>query len=233
MDIIKDSIDKLTLNNRNSWKEYWSSHFKGKKGQKLIYLIRTKLIARSVRYFINLYFKDSGIFVEMGSGSSQTSVLIRKKSRLLYCLDFAFEPLVYARLIPVIDGGIQSDLFHLPFRSGSVDGIWNLGVMEHFTDEEINKILKEFNRVLKQGACAILFWPPYFGWYKLTSLVLEKILGIIKRRCVKLYPDEINLLVSKKKIQSFCEMNGFTLGYCRSVPQDLFTYTVVIIRKSR
>ena len=141
--------------------------------------------------------------MEMGSGSSQTSVLIRKKSRLLYCLDFAFEPLVHARLIPVIDGGIQSDLFHLPFRSDSVDGIWNLGVMEHFTDEEINKILKEFNRVLKHGAYAILFWPPYFGWYKLTSLVLEKILGIIKRRCVKLYPDEINLLVSKKKIQSF------------------------------
>ena len=29
MDIIKDSIDKLTLNNRNSWKEYGLSHFKG------------------------------------------------------------------------------------------------------------------------------------------------------------------------------------------------------------
>ena len=231
MDIIKDSIDKLTLNNRNSWKEYWISHFKGKKGQKLIYLLRTKLIARSVRYFINLYFKDSGIFVEMGSGSSQTSVLIRKKSRLLYCLDFAFEPLVHARLIPVIDGGIQSDLFHLPLRRDSMDGIWNLGVMEHFTDKEIDEIFKEFNRVLKPGACAILFWPPYFGWYKLASSFLEKMLSIIKRKHVKLYPDEINLFISKKKIQSFCEKNGFELGYCRSIPLDLFTYMVIVIRK--
>lgn len=224
-------LDQKITKEKDSWNEYWHSHFKSKKGQKLIHFIRTKLIAKSVRHFVEMYFKDTGNFVEMGSGSSQTSVLIRKKSRLLYCLDFAFEPLVHARLIPVIDGGIQSDLFHLPFRNDSVDGIWNLGVMEHFTDEEINKILKEFNRVLKHGAYAILFWPPYFGWYKLTSLVLGKVLGVIKRRYVKLYPDEINLLVSKKKIQLFCEMNGFTLGYCRSVPRDLFTYTVVIIRK--
>ena len=118
-----------------------------------------------------------------------------------------------------------------PIKENSFDNITCFNVLEHIYNH--HNLIGESYRVLKHGAYAILFWPPYFGWYKLTSLVLEKILGIIKRRCVKLYPDEINLLVSKKKIQSFCEMTGFTLGYCRSVPQDLFTYTVVIIRKSR
>lgn len=231
MDIIKDSIDKLTLNNRNSWKEYWSSHFKGKKGQKLIYLIRTKLIARSVRYFINLYFKDSGIFVEMGSGSSQTSVLINKKSRKFYALDFAFDAVSHARVIPAMDGGIQGNLFSLPVRNDSVDGIWNLGVMEHFTDSEIDIILSEFHRTLKPCSYAVLFWPPLIGGYKITALILETLLSLVKRKRVKLYPDEINLIRGRKKIQSFCERNGFILERCSYTYLDCFTHVVIVIRK--
>lgn len=169
--------------------------------------------------------------MEMGSGSSQTSLLINKMSRKFYALDFAYDAVSRARLIPIIDGGIQGNLFSLPFRNDSVDGIWNLGVMEHFTDGDIDKILAEFHRVLKPYACAILFWPPLLGWYKVTALILETLLSLVKLKRIKLYPDEINLLRGRKKIKSFCNRNGFILERCGAVYWDLFIYKVVVIRK--
>lgn len=221
----------MTIDSKKSWDNYWESHFSSKSSQKLIYFIRTRLIARSVRNFIDRYFKDSGIFMEMGSGSSQTSVLLNKRSRKLYALDFAFDAVSHARFIPVMDGGIQGNLFSLPFRNDSVDGIWNLGVMEHFTDSEIDTILAEFHRTLKQGSYAILFWPPLIGWYKIAALILETLLSLAKRKRVKLYPDEINLIRGRNKIKSFCDRSGFILERCSGVYWDLFAYKVVVIRK--
>ena len=221
----------MTIDSKKSWDNYWESHFNSKRSQKIIYFIRTKLIAKSVRNFIDRYFKDSGIFIEMGSGSSQTSVLINKRSRKLYALDFAFDAVAHARFVPVMDGGIHGNLFSLPFRNDSVDGIWNLGVMEHFTDSEIDTILTEFYRALKSGSCAILFWPPLIGWYKIAALIVETILSLVKRKRVKLYPDEINLIRGRKKIKSFCDRNGFILERCSYTYLDCFTNVVIVIRK--
>ena len=220
-----------SIGSREAWDECWRSHLNNGGIQNVLYLIRTKLIARSVRYFVDLFFNEEGVFIEAGSGSSQTSALIKKRARTFFCLDFALDALLCAKTVPAIDGVIHGNIFCLPFRGGSVDGIWNLGVMEHFTDDDINRILNEFYRTLKPEACVILFWPPLFGWYKLVSLSIEKLLSFIKKRTAKLYPEEINLFTERSKIEQFCEKHGFILEYSGKVWLDLFTYVVVITRK--
>ena len=45
-------------------------------------------------------------------------------------------------------------------KQKNFDGIYNLGVMEHFLEDDILKILNEFNKVLKINGKIILFWPP-------------------------------------------------------------------------
>lgn len=160
--------------------------FQQQKQSKINLFYPHKAEAKSVLNFIDKYFKDSGIFIEMGSGSSQTSVLINKRSRKFYALDFAFDAVAHARFIPVMDGGIQGNLFSLPFSNDSIDGIWNLGVMEHFTDSEIDTILTEFYRTLKPASYAILFWPPLIGWYKIAALILETLLSLVKRKRVNI-----------------------------------------------
>jgi len=220
------------LKNKELWDKFWKSHFATGGVQWLLSFIRKNFNGRAVRYFMKTYFNNDGLFVEMGSGSSQSSVFIQHKFRKFYCLDFSFEPLTHTKLVPTINGAVQGNLFHLPFSENSIDGIWNLGVMEHFTDNEIDAIFQEFHRVLKPEVCAILFWPPLFGWYKFGALTIEKILSLIKRRSIKLYPGEINLFRSKRKIRSFCKKHGFSLEHCRGIYLDLFNHVVVVIRKN-
>jgi SAM-dependent methyltransferase len=228
---LKHSINNKSSNNRSSWDDYWGNHFGSKRTRKIIHFLRTKLNAKAVAYFAKRYFQGNGIFVEMGSGSSQTSVLIPKESRLLFSYDFVFEPLTQAKELSNIEGGVQGDLLYLPFCDNSINGIWNMGVMEHFTNNELDVIFDEFSRVLKADAYAILFWPTLIGWYKAGSIVIETILRVVLRRKVKLYPDEINLFRSKKKIEYYCKKNRFVLEKCSRNYLDAFNHMVIIIRK--
>ena len=58
---------------------------------------------------------------------------------------------------------IVGDIFHLPPDGPQYDGIYNLGVMEHFSPDEIRQILVQFNKALKANGRLLLFWPPVFG----------------------------------------------------------------------
>ena len=74
---------------------------------------------------------------------------------------------------------IHDSIFSVPVPDSSFDGIYNLGVMEHFTEDEIMGILKEFHRVLKSNGKIILFWPPEYGlsvqFLKFAHFILNKI----------------------------------------------------------
>ncbi len=65
---------------------------------------------------------------------------------------------------------IQGNIFSLPFPDESLDGYYNLGVLEHFTPDEIRQILIEAKRVLKHKGRIIILWPPTFGF---TVFVLD------------------------------------------------------------
>ncbi|MBF0415232.1 MAG: class I SAM-dependent methyltransferase [Magnetococcales bacterium] len=54
---------------------------------------------------------------------------------------------------------IQGDLFAIPIRDGSLDVIWNAGVLEHFTGDIQRDALKEMIRVLKPGGLLITLNP--------------------------------------------------------------------------
>ncbi len=134
--------------------------------------------------------------------------------------------------MPAIDAGVQGDMYRLPFADGSLDGIWNLGVMEHFTEPELDAVLEEFCRVLKPGGRCLLLWPPLYGWYKAGAVCLETLLGRARRKKVALYPGEVTLFTSRKKVEALCGRHGFSLRRASHTPFDLFTYVVVVIDKN-
>lgn len=184
---------------KDNWENHWKNLNKNKSILGKIYKFnRKKLIAGLIANSFKKYFPKEGIFVDAGCGTSQTSIKINKDGKILVGIDLSYNILKEAR--NYLNYTINADIFKLPFKNKSIDGIWNAGVMEHFTLEEINQILNEFKRVLKKKGICLLFWPAVYGPVNITTKALEFILNKILRRNYKFFPDEVSQLKSKKWI---------------------------------
>src|SRR5205823_4994282 len=149
--------------------------------------------ARTVAYFVERYFSTRGVFVEAGSGTSETSIRVDKRGgdRTLVALDLIVP--VLEQCDPVMDVRVAGDIFRLPFADDSVDGIWNVGVMEHFTHDQIDAILRELHRVLRPGGRVILLWP---GSDSIPQKMLEAVAWVVNLRprpkTFRFHPPEIS-----------------------------------------
>ena len=125
---------------------------------------------------------------------------------------------------------MQGTIFSTGLPAESFDGIYNLGVMEHFSIEEISAILSEFHRLLKPGGKAVLFWPPEYGASVIFMKCIHRVIFNIMGRS-KLHPDEPSRIKSAKSIRSRATDSGFEMtGYYFGI-RDLYTYAIVVIRK--
>jgi SAM-dependent methyltransferase len=193
------------------WTKHWSESNQTSASQRFFSFYRKAVFARAVAYFIERYLPAEGLLVEAGSGTSETSMLIDKRggARTLVALDL-IRP-VLERCHPVMDVKACGDIFALPFQSGSVDGIWNVGVMEHFTHDQIDAILREFRRVLKPGCRVVLLWPAKFSIPQRILRVLEWFINLRRSADDKFrfHPDEISQLRSVRQGKEVLTRNGF------------------------
>jgi len=127
---------------------------------------------------------------------------------------------------------LHGSIFAIPLPDASMDGIYNLGVMEHFTETDIQKILNEFHRVMKPGGKLVMFWPPEFGlsvtFFKGLKFIMEK---IVRKQGVKFHPDEITRVRSKKHVTGIVERGDFGVVEYYFGVRDFFTYSIIIARK--
>lgn len=211
------------------WNDYWSKSdtFFGK----ICHFFRINFISKYVEYIMDKYFPKRGVFIDCGSGSSETSIKLKKYKRYYFALDVSKKALLLTKKVKTIDGGINADILALPFKNKSVDGIWNLGVMEHFTEQEIIKILNEFYRVLKKGSYAILFWPPTFGLAATILNSFEFITNKILKMNIWFRPEEKTQIKSIKHIKRLLNKTKFSLYKWHFSYRDLFTHLVVVCRK--
>jgi SAM-dependent methyltransferase len=192
------------------WTEHWSAEKQHSLSQRFFSFYRKTVFARAVAYFVDRYLSPEGVLVEAGSGTAETSMLIDKRNggRSLVAVDL-IRP-VLERCHPVMDVRICGDIFSLPFPDGSIDGIWNVGVMEHFPHSQIDAILKEFRRVLKPQGRIVLLWPATFSVPQRILRVLEWFINL-RRGTPKFrfHPDEISQLRSAKQGREVLTRNGF------------------------
>lgn len=217
-------------------KQEWNMHWKKLKKEsslfgRILELYRKLIIANAVGYYFERYFPKQGTFVEMGSGTSQTSTKIIKHNRTLIALDISKSALEQARQIPQIDKTTQDNILHTRLKSNSVDGIWNLGVMEHFSEEDIIKILNEFHRIMKKGSYAILFWPPTFGSSELVLGILESTVNLFKKAKFHFFPHEITLLKSKAHAKKIVAKSKLGFMNTHFNLRDGFAHVVVVCKK--
>jgi len=224
-----NSIPKDT----QGWGEYWSQ--KENKGSALYDFIaefyRKFIIRPSLGHFIQKYFKKGANIIHAGCGSGQVDADIRHYISITG-LDISPEALtIYSKENGKLCKTLHASIFDMPLASNSIEGIYNLGVMEHFTEEDVNKILSEFHRVLVPKGRMVIFWPPEFGLSVIFLKIVSAVLKFILRRTVKLHPDEISRIQSKEHALNVFKKAGFkVLEYSFGI-RDFFTYSVISVGK--
>lgn len=224
---------KIAKEEEKKWDNYWTK--KNNKIQAVIYnniatFYRKFIIKRALNQIIKKEFKTGSKLLHAGSGTGQVDEDIIKKYEIT-ALDISKEAL---RLYKFYNGDkamlMHASIFDIPARSLTFDGVYNMGVMEHFTKNEDIRILKEFKKVLKKDGKIVLFWPPKFGISVIFLNSTHFILNNILKRNVRLHPEEISLIQSKKQVKEILKKSGFKLEKFYFGPLDLFTHCIVIAK---
>lgn len=219
------------LNKIHSWDEYWGDK-KDNTGNHIYDFIaifyRRYIIKRNLNRFAKKYLRTGSKVLHAGCGSGEVDTDILKKNDIT-SLDISLSALKLNGAIN--DNGnslIQGDIFNIPFLDHSFDCVYNLGVMEHFNEDDIDIILNELKRVTKPGGKIILFWPPEFGLTVLFFKYLYFIYNKVLSRNINLYPDEITRIKSKNHIDNIINRADLEIIEHSFSYRDLFTYYVVV-----
>ncbi len=215
------------------WDKYWEK--KNNAGGSLYDAIgafyRKFIIRPAVNYFIQKHFRPGQNLLHAGCGSGQTDIDINTKFSVT-ALDISPRALyLYRQFNPDNPKVIHGDIFHIPFEDGMFDGVYNLGVLEHFTEEEIVRILAEFGRVTKREGRILVFWPPEFGLSVRFLKIMHAILITILRREVRLHPDEPTLVKSRSHIESIGAKANLKIADYYFGLRDFFTQVAIVFKK--
>lgn len=228
-------MNKKNVSDEQRWDNYWKR--KETKIQAVIYrniasFYRKFIIKRALNKIIEEEFEKNSSLLHAGSGTGEVDRDIIQKFNIT-ALDISKEAL---KLYKLNNGNkvkfMHASIFDIPVKSSIFDGVYNMGVMEHFTKEEDIEILKELRRVLKKNGKVILFWPPKFGISVIFLNSLHFILNNILKRNIRLHPDEISLVQSKKHVDQILKKAGFKLKKFYFGPLDLFTHCIIVAEPS-
>ncbi|MAF34598.1 hypothetical protein CMO91_02010 [Candidatus Woesearchaeota archaeon] len=212
---------------KQGWEKHWKLLDTPSAFSKFAQFFRLNFRARAVRRAFIKHLPRKGTFVETGSGSSQTSYRIPREGKTLIAVDYAQRPLDIAKRF--VDKTVKADIRKLPFKKNSVDGIWNLGVMEHFTMEQRKKIFKEFHRVLKPGGRIVIFWPTPHASDKIFLAMVSstyKFFGVTKQ----FFPDEPGR-ITPWQARAELQQNNFTPKAAYMPFWDCWTQMIVVGEK--
>ncbi len=216
------------LANAPEWDEYWRDKPKtGSFYNAIAAVYRAAVIKRNLETFIFKNFAPGMSLLHAGCGSGQADADITRRMKVT-ALDISQPALDhYTRENESRAVLLRASAFSIPLPDASVDGVYNLGVMEHFVEADVVKLLREFRRVLKPGGRIVLFWPPTFG---LSVFVLDTAHHVLRLfgSTRKLHPDEITRLEGRAHAERLLRLGGFRLVEYSFGPRDLFVQVVLV-----
>lgn len=213
----------------DDWSHHWEGENQALLAQRFFSWYRSAVFAPTVAHYVREFFPERGVFLEAGCGTAETSAQIPKHggARVLIAADLI--PEIAARAHPVMDVRLSCDAFQLPFLTGSLDGIWNVGVMEHFLHADIDRMIREFARVLRPGAPLVMLWPARTSIPQRMLRVVEFFVNLRPReRKFRFHPDEISQLRSSAEGLHVLRRNGLQPVEVSGELRSLFAFKVVV-----
>ena len=215
------------------WDTYWA---KDERPHNYLYdriavFYRKYIIKPYLFRYCDRYFKGKSLILHAGCGGGQVEEGL-DESVTIIGLDISLNALALYCRCHDRSCLVRGDIMAIGFKDASIDGIYNLGVMEHFSHEEIHVILKEFHRVLKKNGIVILFWPPRYGLTVIALRGIHFVLNGMLKKNIALHPPEPSLLTSRAEAAEIVKKAGFELKETSFSPRDGFTYQVIVMEKA-
>ena len=214
------------------WDKYWNKEKERKIYDVIASFYREKIIKKTLNYFIKSYFKKGSSILHAGCGSGEVDTVIRNYIKIS-AFDISDNALkIYKEINGENSDTIKGDILKMPFENEKFDGIYNLGVMEHFEENEVILILKEFHRILKPEGKIILFIPPEYGLSVIFFKILKSVFKyLFFNKNIRFHPDEVCRIKSKKHALSLIDKGGFTsIRYYFGI-KDFYTYAIIVAEK--
>jgi len=93
--------------------------------------------------------------LDVGCGPGRDAAWLAEMGFDAAGIDLSFEMLQEGRRRGVSVPLIQADMRHLPFRKGSLDGLWVCASLLHIPKEQVDAVLRELSRVVYPGHIAV------------------------------------------------------------------------------
>jgi len=192
---------------------------------------RQAVIRPNLERALRREFPCGARLLHAGCGSGQVDERLHEAFQIT-AVDISPEALsLYSRNNPGAHRLDHADIFALPYCDGAFDGVYNLGVVEHFTPNGIVSVLREFRRVLKPGGKIVIFWPHRKApSVMLLGAVLLCLRAVFKSR-TQLHPPEVSLLTGKSYAREILEQAGFECAYFEYGIRDGLIQAVVVGKK--
>jgi dolichol-phosphate mannosyltransferase len=220
----------------SSWDRYWGQAHKERATDLLFEIcatwVRRVLIRPSLDRVMRAQFREGQRVLHAGCGSGQVDLGLRHWLDITACDFSAGAVAMYAQVNAPYCQVRQADILQLPFGDGEFDGVYNLGVMEHFTNEEIQRALSEFYRVLKPGGKVVIFWPPETSPMGLALKLFHWAARRVDTRVKDpLYPPEISRTSSREQGERWLRAAGFRPRHYEFGVRDLYLQRVFVASK--
>lgn len=225
---------ETSLTDPQKWDDYWNES--GETGNPAYEIIagvyRRGFIKRNLEKAIRRVFQPGSSLLHAGCGSGQVDTDIQNEMKIT-ALDISKGALdLYSRNNRHAISIVHGNILDLPFPDETFDGIYNLGVMEHFTESEITRILNEFRRVLKPNGKIVLFWPHARATSVLVLSLCHQFLRSAMKSDRQLHPKEISHMKSHRHAKEILAGAGFEVCDYRFGPADLWVQAIITAVKS-
>lgn len=222
------------LEDPQGWDSYWTqSQDRVRSSYSFVASTYRRLaIRRNLNRCIHKHFPPGARLLHAGCGSGQVDADLSREMHIT-AVDISMPALEsYRRNNPKAEMVQHGDILNLyQLGSGTFDGAYNLGVVEHFTEDQIVQILREMSRTVKPGGKVVIFWPHRRATSVLVLKAIHVVLGWFRRADgtpVRLHPAEISLLESRDQARDVVERAGLNLVDYYFGIRDLLVQAVVI-----
>lgn len=217
---------------RGAWDTYWAgkshAHVERSVYDVFARFYRNYLIKPSLNRVIKGNFGPKAHLLHAGCGGGEVDADVVNYAAIT-ALDISPNAIeLYKQRHGEVVETMVGDIFDLSKAERKFDGVYNLGVMEHFSEEQIRMILRQFNTCLNRGGKIVLFWPPVFGLSVIALKIIHFVLNGILRRNIALHPPEPTKVRSRRQVTALLEASGFAFERMSFGIRDAFTYVIVI-----